>query len=230
MSERLIVALDFPNTAQASELVETLGETVSFYKIGLELLFNDGQRLAENLLKKNKRLFIDAKLLDIGNTVKKATSNIATLNADFLTIHITDRKTLDAAVEGRGHSSLKLLGVTVMTNLEHRDLEEQGIKGMAPEDLVCHRAELAKNAGLDGVVASANEAEMIRRIVGPDFLIVTPGIRPSGMNTDDQSRVMTPGQAIQKGSDYLVVGRPITEAENPLTAVQLIVDEIKRAV
>ncbi len=226
MSERLIVALDFPRPSEARALVDALKGTISIYKIGLELLFNGGQELALELINEGYQVFIDAKFLDIGNTVKNATANVAALNASLLTIHATDRKTLDAAVEGRGQSSLKLLGVTVMTNLEASDLREQGINELDPVELVRHRALLAKDAGLDGVIASAHEASMIREIVGPDFLIITPGIRPMGSDVGDQSRIMTPLKAIQAGADYLVVGRPITAADDPAGAALAISNEI----
>lgn len=223
---RLIVALDFPTPEAARDMVNTLGDACGFYKIGLELLFAGGQELASALKAEGRRVFVDAKLLDIGATVEKATANIARLGGDFLTLHITDRKTLAAAVRGRGESQLKLLGVTVMTNLEQADLEEQGITGKAPSELVLHRAGLAKEAGLDGVVASAHEAAAIRERVGPDFLIVTPGIRPAGAAAQDQARVATPAIAIAAGADYLVVGRPITEADDPHAAAKAIIEEI----
>ena len=136
-------------------------------------------------------------------------------------------KTLKAAIKGRGDSSLKLLGVTVLTNLEQADLIEQGIEGRSPKDLVLHRAKLAFDTGLDGVIASAQEAAAIRELVGPDFLIVTPGIRPSGAEVGDQARVTTPKDAINFGADYIVVGRPITKAEVPQEAAQAIQDEME---
>lgn len=226
MNNRLIVALDFPTVEEARDCVKEIGPACRFYKIGLELLFAGGQDLVKELLHKGHQIFVDAKLLDIGATVQKSTANIALMGADFLTLHVTDQKTLKAAVEGRGDSSLKLLGVTVLTNLEQEDLIEQGIEGCTPKELVLKRAKLAFDAGLDGVVASAQEAADIRKLVGPDFLIVTPGIRPSGAEVGDQARVATPKDAIEFGSDYIVVGRPITKAQDPQAAAQAIQEEI----
>jgi orotidine-5'-phosphate decarboxylase len=226
MNNRLIVALDFPTVDEARTCVQEIGPACRFYKIGLELLFAGGQQLVTELLHKGHQVFVDAKLLDIGATVEKSTRNIAKLGADFLTLHVTDSKTLKAALKGRGDSSLKLLGVTVLTNLEQEDLAEQGIEGLKPKDLVLHRAKLAFDAGLDGVIASAQEAAAIRELVGPDFLIVTPGIRPSGAEVGDQARVTTPKDAIGFGADYIVVGRPITQSDEPREAAQAIQDEI----
>ena len=159
-------------------------------------------------------MFLDAKLLDIEATVERATAAIARTGAEFLTVHAVDRKTLDAAVRGRGGSKLKLLGVTVLTNLGPADLIQQGTD-IPPGELVLHRAMLAKEAGFDGVVASGLEAASIREASGTGFLIVTPGIRPKGSATQDQTRIVTPGDAISAGADYLVVGRPITAAPDP---------------
>ena len=226
MNNRLIVALDFPTVEEARDCVKEIGPACRFYKIGLELLFAGGQDLVKELLHKGHQIFVDAKLLDIGATVEKSTRNIAKLGADFLTLHVTDSKTLKAAIKGRGDSSLKLLGVTVLTNLEQEDLAEQGIDGLTPKELVLHRAKLAFDTGLDGVIASAQEAAAIRELVGPDFLIVTPGIRPSGAEAGDQARITTPQDAINFGADYIVVGRPITQADEPREAAQAIQDEI----
>jgi len=223
--DRLIVALDVPSVADAKALIETLGDSVGVYKIGLELLFAGGFELAQELARHGRPVFVDAKLLDIEATVERATAAIAQSGASFLTVHALDRKTLDAAVKGRGESGLKLLGVTVLTNLTPSDLIEQGIDHPLAE-LVLHRAKLAKEAGFDGVIASGHEAAKIRDVVGPDFLIVTPGIRPRGAGTQDQARAMTPQAAIKAGADYLVVGRPITRASDPRAAAEAIVAEI----
>lgn len=228
-SKRIIVALDFPTIDEARDCVAEIGDQCDFYKVGLELLFSGGQELAKELVAAGHRVFIDAKLLDIGATVEKSTANIAKLGADFLTLHVTDRKTLEAAVRGRGQSDLKLLGVTVMTNLDDQDLVEQGIRNMSPRSLVVHRAKLAQQAGLDGVIASAQEAADIRAVVGPDFLIITPGIRPSGSDVGDQTRVMTPKLAIEAGADFLVIGRPITKADDKASAAKAINLEIAQA-
>jgi orotidine-5'-phosphate decarboxylase len=173
-------------------------------------------------------VFIDAKLLDIEATVERATAAIARTGAHFLTAHALDKKTLDAAVRGRGDSALKLLGVTVLTNLSGADLVQQGIDHPSQE-VVLHRAKLAKEAGFDGVIASGHEAASVRKTAGPDFLIVTPGVRPQGAPAQDQARAVTPLKAIAAGADYLVVGRPITRAPNPRAAAEAIVAEIAGA-
>jgi orotidine-5'-phosphate decarboxylase len=226
--DRLILALDVPSADAARALIERLGDSVGVYKIGLELLFAGGLTLAAELVERGGRVFIDAKLLDIEATVERATAAVARTGAHFLTVHAVDRKTLDAARRGRGDSSLKLLGVTVLTNLSPADLVQQGID-MPPAELVLHRAKLAQEAGFDGVVASGQEAAAIRDDAGPDFLIVTPGIRPAGGASHDQARIVTPAMAIAAGADYLVVGRPITAAPDPCAAAQAIVAEIAAA-
>jgi orotidine-5'-phosphate decarboxylase len=225
---RLIVALDVPSVDEARSLIETLQDSVGVYKIGLELLYAGGMALASELSSRGRSVFIDAKLLDIETTVERATAAIAGIGAEFLTVHAADRKTLDAAVRGRGDSSLKLLGVTVLTNLGPADLIQQGVDH-PPAQLVLHRAMLAKEAGFDGVVASGLEAAAIRETSGTGFLIVTPGIRPSGGATQDQTRVVTPAMAIEAGADYLVVGRPITAAQDPRKAAEAIAKEIDSA-
>ena len=173
-------------------------------------------------------MFVDAKLLDIEATVERATAAIARMGVAFLTVHALDNKTLAAAVRGRGDSPLKLLGVTVLTNLAPADLIEQGCDHPLAE-LALHRAKLAKEAGFDGVIASGHEAAKIRNAAGPDFLIVTPGVRPQGAATQDQARAVTPASAIEAGADYLVVGRPITCAADPRAAAEAIVAEIDAA-
>ena len=227
--DALIVALDFPTVDEAWAMIDTLGPACNFYKIGLELLFCGGQRLALDLKEQGKRVFIDAKLLDIATTVEKATCNIARLGADFLTVHVTDQQTLEAAVRGKGESDLQLLGVTVMTSLSERDLAEQGVETTSVQALVLRRAELAQQAGFDGVVASGLEASAIRAQVGVAFSIVTPGIRPLGDDAQDQNRVMTPRRAIEAGARHLVVGRPICLADDPRKAAEAIGAEIAEA-
>ncbi len=227
-NRRLIVALDVPSVEEANSLIEKLGDSVGVYKIGLELLFSGGLALAHELAGHVRTVFVDAKLLDIEATVERATAAIAASGAEFLTVHALDRKTLDAAVRGRGDSQLKLLGVTVLTNLAPSDLIEQGIDHPLNE-LVLHRALLAKDAGFDGVIASGHEAAAIRKAAGPDFLIVTPGVRPQGTAAEDQARAVTPAKAIEAGADYLVVGRPITRAADPRAAALAIAAEIASA-
>jgi len=227
-AHKLIVALDFPSADQARRIVSTLHGEVGLFKLGLELIYADGLALARLLVDSGAQIFLDAKLLDIPHTVERATASIAELGATFLTVHGTDIKTLDAAVRGRADSPTKLLAVTVLTSLDAADLAEQGIQA-DPTDLVVRRARMAQDAGFDGVVASAREAQAIRNAVGRDFLIVTPGIRPAGVSADDQARVVTPADAIQNGADYLVVGRPITAAPDPRVAANAIIEEIEAA-
>ena len=226
--QRLIVALDMPSVEEARALIPKLGDSVGVYKIGLELLFAGGFDLTGELVRDGHAVFIDAKLLDIEATVERATAAIARTGAQFLTVHAVDRKTLDAAVRGRGESGLKLLGVTVLTNLRPADLVQQGID-LAPAELVLHRAMLAREAGFDGVIASGQETAAIRNAAGADFLIMTPGIRPKGLEAHDQARTMTPADAIMSGADYLVIGRPITRAADPRAAAHAITEEIARA-
>ncbi len=227
-SDHLIVALDVPTVEEARRLVSVLDDSVSFYKVGLELLFVGGLELARDLKRSGKRVFLDMKLLDIGNTVERAVANATEIGADFLTVHGHDTKTLKAAVAGRADGDLKLLAVTVLTNLTQDDLREQG-STLAPADLVLRRAQLANDAGFDGVIASGQEASRVRAATGPEFLVVTPGIRLPGGTTDDQERVMTPDHAIFAGANHLVVGRPITQADDPKAVAGLFVHHIREA-
>jgi orotidine-5'-phosphate decarboxylase len=226
--DRLIVALDVPGVEQARALIDALQDSVGVYKIGLELLFSGGPLLASELASRGHRVFIDAKLLDIEATVERATAAIARTGAEFLTVHALDCKTLDAAVRGRAGTKLKLLGVTVLTNLDRDDLKEQGIS-RDPQELAIYRAMLAQEARFDGVVASGQDAAALRQALGPTMLIVTPGIRPEGNARNDQTRIVTPATAITAGADYLVVGRPITAAPDPRKAAEAIVAEIESA-
>ena len=223
---RLFVALDMSDVKAAEAMVSRLGDEVSAYKIGLELMFGGGIGLAQKLKRDGKSIFLDMKLLDIPNTVEKAVENIGNLGVDFLTVHGTDRKTLDAAVMGRGSSRLKLLAVTVLTSLDALDLVEQGINGTTPGKLVVRRALMAKAAGFDGVIASGQEAADVRAAVGPNFLIVTPGIRLKSGPDKDQARVVTPAVAIAAGATHLVVGRPITTAADPSAVARDVVTQI----
>ena len=227
-AERLIVALDVPSPDDARALIDKIGPAAGVYKIGLELLFTGGMDLARDLVAQGKQVFIDAKLLDIPNTVERATASIAATGAAFLTVHGHDIKTMEAAMRGREGHDLKLLAVTVLTSLDKADLEQQG-STMTPGDLVLHRARLRHDAGFDGIIASGHEAATVRAAIRGDFLIVTPGIRPAGSAAGDQARVMTPEKAIRAGADYLVVGRPITQADDPAKAASAIVEEIETA-
>lgn len=225
--DRLIVALDLPSVAEAEKAVADLGDAVSFYKVGYELVLTGGLDFAAGLVRSGKKLFLDLKLHDIANTVSNATGRAAALGATFLTVHAFP-PTMKAAVEGRGKSGLKLLAVTVLTSWNDADLKESGY-GIGVRDLVLRRAEQAAVFGIDGLIAAATEAAELRRAVGKSMLIVTPGIRPAGSAAGDQKRVMTPAAAIKAGVDHIVVGRPIIEAKDRKAAVQAIVAEIESA-
>jgi orotidine-5'-phosphate decarboxylase len=226
--DSLIVALDMPSVSEARQLIAKLDDSVSFYKVGLELMFAGGLELASELKRHGKRVFLDMKLLDIGTTVERAVSNIKELGLDFLTVHGHDTKTLHAAVNGRRDSDLKLLAVTVLTSLTAEDLRQQGTD-QSPADLVVRRARLAHDAGFDGVIASGQEAARVREATSPRFLIVTPGIRLTGSAMDDQERVMTPAHAIAAGANHIVVGRPITQADDPRAAAETFQHHIREA-
>jgi orotidine-5'-phosphate decarboxylase len=226
--EKLIVALDYWDINDAVRLVETLGDEVSFYKVGLGLQLGGGEGLAKSLIAQGKRVFLDYKYLDIEETVRTAVRRAAALGADFLTIHHSTRGILRAAVEGRGDSRLKLLCVTVLTSIDADDLKEMGFQ-CSVEELVLARAKQALAAGVDGVVASAREAAGIRQATGGKLLIATPGIRPHDSIADDQKRVATPATAIRDGANYLVVGRPITKAPDPREAARAIIAEMATA-
>lgn len=221
---RLIVALDVESVAAARQIVATLGGSVSFYKIGLELAYAGGLAYAGDLKQAGKRVFLDLKLHDIGATVERATRQIARLGADFLTIHGFEQ-TMQAARAGVGEADLRLLAVTVMTSYDDADLRRAGY-AMGVAGLVAHRAAQAREIGVDGLILSPLELASVRALVGPKMLLVTPGVRPAGGDANDQKRVMTPGQAIRAGADYLVVGRPITRATDPKATAERIVEEL----
>ena len=226
--DRLIVALDAPDIAIAERWVAALGDAVTFYKVGMELIYGGGGlALAERLIRADKKVFIDLKLHDIPHTVERATQRIAAMGAYFLTVHAYPQ-TMRAAVAGAKGSGLKLLGVSVLTSSDDADLAEAGY-GLGVRDLVERRARQAAAAGMDGLVSSAAEAKAVRAISPPGFLLVTPGIRPAGGDAGDQKRIATPASAIRDGASYLVVGRPITEAAQPAAAAEAIVREIESA-
>lgn len=225
--DRLIVALDLPSVAEAEAMVARLGPEVTFYKVGLQMIFTGGIDFARRLVGEGKQVFLDAKLLDIDNTVAGAVESIAPLGLTFLTIHAYP-KAMRAAVAARGDARLKLLGVTVLTSMDAADLDAAGYAG-APDVLVAARAADARAAGMDGVVASPAEAAAVRAIVGPDMALLTPGVRPAGTASGDQKRVATPAATIAAGADYLVVGRPVTTAADPRAAAAAIVAEIETA-
>jgi orotidine-5'-phosphate decarboxylase len=218
--DRLIVALDVPSVGEAQALVERLGDSVGFYKIGLQLAFAGGLPFARSLARSGKRVFLDVKLLDIDNTVEGAIRSIVPLGMTFVTVHAYP-KALRAAVKARGNAELKLLAVTALTSMSDADLAEAGYATDASA-LVGRRAEQAVAAGMDGIVCSPAEAAAVRAIVGSDLAIVTPGVRPLGSASGDQRRIATPEAAISAGADYLVVGRPVTAAADPRAAADAI--------
>jgi orotidine-5'-phosphate decarboxylase len=222
--DRVIVALDLPNVAAAEEMVDRLGDAVNFYKIGLELTYGGGLDLARRLAREGKKVFLDLKFHDIPNTVARATAQVADLGATFLTIHAYPQ-TMRAARGALKNPRLKLLAVTVMTSYDDADLREAGF-ALGVRDLVARRALQARDEGIDGLVLSAQEAADIRPLVGPDMILVTPGIRPAEGQLADQKRVVTPAGAIAAGADYLVIGRPITQAADPVAAARAIVAEL----
>ena len=227
MRDRLIVGLDLPTLKQAEKAVRELEGTVSFYKIGYQLAFAGGLEFARELASGGTKVFLDMKLLDIDNTVAKGVENIARMGMSMLTIHAYP-KAMRAAVEAAKGSDLCLLAVSVLTSMDEQDVIDAGYE-YDPHTLVLRRAEQALHAGMGGIVCSAEEAEAVRRIVGPDLAVVTPGIRPKGSDHGDQKRVVTPAQAIRNGASHLVVGRPIVAASDRRAAAQAILDEMRSA-
>lgn len=227
-SDSLIVALDVPDRAAADILADQLGDEVHWFKIGLELFCAEGPGLVRDYVARDRKIFVDLKLHDIPETVRRATTSIAKLGATMLTIHAAGGVAMmNAAVQGAHHAGgkLKILAVTALTSLDDTDLRVVGIDMNLPE-LVVKRARLAAQAGCDGVVASPHEAKLLRASLPPDFLIVTPGVRPKGTPTIDQKRVMTPLEARRAGADMVVVGRPIRDAADPLATARSILAEL----
>src|SRR5882724_5556288 len=214
--DRLIVALDLPNVAAAEAMIARLGDSVTFYKIGYQLAYAGGLPLVRQLADKGKKVFVDLKLHDIGNTVARGVESIAKLGATFLTVHAYPQ-TMKAAVEAAAGSGLKILAVTVLTSYDDGDLDAAGYR-LGVSDLVEARARQAQALGVDGLVSSPEEAAALRKIVGHRIKLVTPGIRPAGASAGDQKRIRTPRRAIAAGADYLVVGRPVLEAADPRAA------------
>lgn len=225
--DRLIVGLDVASPAEAEKMVATLGDAVSFYKIGMQLTFSGGLGLARDLVQSGKHVFLDMKLLDIPNTVSHAVEAIAEMGVTFTTIHAYPQA-MRAAVSGRGDSGLKLLGVTVLTSLDDGDLKETGYAGNVG-GLVQRRADQAAEFGMDGLICSPMDVPAIREAVGHQLTVVTPGIRPAGSDAGDQKRAATPASAIRDGADYLVVARPILRADDPRAAAEAIAAEIDSA-
>ena len=228
--DRLIVALDLPDAHAGLQMAGTLGDTVSFYKIGLGMLTGGGLALANELKTEHgKRIFLDMKLFDIGATVEAAVRGLARFDLDFLTVH-GDPHVVRAAREGAGGSDMRILAVTILTSLDRGDLDDGMMKPGTVADLVAERAGRAFEAGADGVIASPQEAAMIRAL--PEAaarLIVTPGVRPAGSARGDQKRVATPAQAIADGADHIVMGRPLRDAADPRAAALAVLDELRGA-
>jgi orotidine-5'-phosphate decarboxylase len=227
MQDRLIVGLDVPTLKDAETVVRELDGVVSFYKIGYQLAFAGGLDFARELASGGTRIFLDMKLLDIDNTVAKGVEAIARMGMTMLTLHAYP-KTMKAAVDAARGSDLCLLGVTVLTSMDEQDVIDAGYEH-DPHTLVLRRSEQALHAGMGGIVCSAEEAEAVRRIVGPNMAVVTPGIRPKGSDHGDQKRVVTPAQAIRNGSSHLVVGRPIVSAADRRAVAEAILDEMRSA-
>lgn len=225
--DRLIVALDVPNAIEGLKLAEQIGDAVSFYKIGLGMLTGGGLALANELKGEHgKKIFLDMKLFDIGATVENAVRGLAQFDLDFLTVH-GDPYVVKAAKEGASGKDMKILAVTILTSLDREDLNGALIKDGEIRDLVQERAGNAFAAGADGVIASPQEAALIRALPEAEGkLIVTPGVRPAGADLGDQKRVATPASAVADGADHIVVGRPIWRADNPRAAAEAIVQEL----
>ena len=231
MKERLIVALDYSDMDSALALVDQLGEAVEFYKVGMQLYYSVGNIVVEELAKRNKKIFLDLKLHDIPNTVAGAIQSLANPNICFLTIHglggLGMMKAAVAAKEKYELTHLKILAVTVLTSIDEEEKNQLNWPGQI-SDYASNLASLAKDAGVDGIICSPEEITRIKEKCGKDFYVVTPGIRPLGADVGDQSRIATPAKAMNAGSDYLVVGRPITQAQNPKEAAIKIVEEMSK--
>jgi orotidine-5'-phosphate decarboxylase len=225
-SNPLIVALDFESVERARELVERLGDRISFYKVGLELYTAAGMSFVRELAGRGKDVFLDLKLYDIGETVKRAVAQVAASGVRFTTVH-GSRAVMEAAAAGRGESALKLLAVTVLTSFDRDDLADLGYE-CAVSDLVALRVRKAMEAGIDGIVCSPLEVARVREIAGPRAILVTPGVRSAGAGKGDQKRVATPAEAVRNGADYLVIGRQITRAEDPAAEADRILEELRQ--
>ena len=220
----IIIALDLETTEEARSVVRRLGSTACFYKVGLELYAAAGMDFVRELKQQGYRVFLDLKLYDIGETVRRSVAQIAKAGADFLTIHAM-RPVMAAAVDGKGTSPLKLLGVTVLTSFDDHNLKEMGY-ALNISDLVGLRVRHAVETGMDGIVCSALEVARVRAITGPNATLVTPGVRSPGADADDQKRIATPAQAMTNGADYLVIGRQVTRARDPREEMLKILSEI----
>ena len=239
VAERLFVALDVPDRASALSLAEQLAPTGVSFKVGMQLFYAEGLQLVRELISSNRQtVFVDLKLHDIPNTVAGAVDSLVSQGVQFLNVHVQGGpEMMRAAVEAaqntarqNGFPKPKLIGVTVLTSLSEQHLNEfLKVSGYSVKTYVQYMAQQAQRCGLDGVVCSAQEVTAIREVCGSGFLTVTPGIRPLDASVSDQSRVITPKQALQNGADYLVVGRPIVQAANPVDATRRILDEMVEA-
>jgi orotidine-5'-phosphate decarboxylase len=221
----IIIALDVESAEQAQQLVDRLGDSVSFYKVGMELYAAAGMEFVRGLVGQGKQVFLDMKFYDIGETVKRAIAQVAKSGVRFLTVHGSGT-VMRAAVEGRGDSQLKLLAVTVLTSFDENDLADLGYP-CSVRDLVALRVRKAMEAGIDGLVCSPLEVAEVRRIAGPKAILVTPGVRSAGAGKGDQKRVATPAEAIRDGANFLVIGRQVTRSADPRAEVARIVAEIR---
>jgi orotidine-5'-phosphate decarboxylase len=223
--DKLIIGLDVPSVDEARSVVDRIGDAGTFYKIGYQLAYAGGFEFARELIGQGKKVFLDLKLHDIGNTVEEGVRSVARLGATFLTVHAYPQ-TMRAAVAGKAGTDLKILAVTVLTSYDDNDLVEAGYAPVTAAELVARRAAQARDLDVDGIVCAATEAERVRSIVGPGRLIVTPGIRPAGADAGDQKRIVTPAEGIRLGANHLVVARPIVKAADPRAAAEAIVREI----
>ena len=226
--DKLIIGLDVPSVEEARAVVERIGDAGTFYKIGYQLAYAGGFAFARELIDQGKKVFLDLKLHDIGNTVEEGVRSVARLGATFLTVHAYPQ-TMRAAMAGKAGTDLKILVVTVLTSYDDNDLVEAGYAPVSAAELVARRAGQARDLKVDGIVCAAPEAERVRAIVGPDRLIVTPGIRPAGSEAGDQKRIVTPAEGMRLGANHLVVARPIVKAADPRAAAEAIVREISQA-
>ena len=229
VKDKLIVALDFHTKEDALALVDKLGDSVVFYKVGMELFYRVGSSIIEELKKRNKKIFLDLKLHDIPNTVAQGLCSLLYQGVDIMNVHASGAAdTVRTEAKKMGIEAPKIIAVTILTSINEADWEGLG-QTASIKDQVIRLAKLTKEAGLDGVVGSAQEAKLIREACGEDFLIITPGVRPAGASIDDQSRIATPAKALADGATHLVVGRPIRAAQNPVEAAENILKEMENA-
>lgn len=221
----IIIALDVPTAAEALALVDQLGETVDFYKVGLELFTAEGPQVVREIIARGKRVFVDLKMYDIHETVKRAAARVAGLGASLLTVH-SSAQVIRAAKQGAAGSQLQILAVTVLTSFDQKDLEDVGVVGKTPAEHVMFLAGKGKEAGTDGFVCSPLEVAAMRKLLGPEALLVVPGVRSAGADAGDQKRVATPEQAMADGATYLVIGREVTRAADPAAEARRILDNI----